>query len=427
MTDADQLPLSLLNTFNRTRHTQFSQELRTSDDGTSRLAHTFGLYYFHYRIENGQFFEFPAAGFFPAAFGTVTTQRDSVLTYDNGAAFGDLTYRFADELTRLRLGGRLTIESVNVNTRRTSNTAAVFPSYQLDDRTTKTGFSGVISLQHNFAEDIMAYASVSRGFKGAAYDLPAAADPQPIDLSSRSVAPEKSTNYEIGLRTQFFDRQLTLNLTGFYTTFSNYQATTYDAALAIFRLQNVGSLFTRGVELEFGWHPTDAFRLNGGVTFADARYDSFKTGQCQFTFFNAGLCTEVSPGNLIIDLSGKQLFGAPKWSFVVDARYDIKTAPGPFNYFVLANYAYRSNALGDPSVDPVNALKARGLLDARIGIVTRDGRFELSAFGKNITNETYFQARFFMPLFGGLAAGNDANAAFHGLQRRYGVEFVGRF
>ena len=427
--DADQLPIDLVDSFERSRQYQLSEELRASNNDSSTWAHTFGLYYFHYLIKDNVLSLFPASGGLFGPLGTVQARTYSDLTYDNGAAFGEVTHTFPDQETKLRVGARITVENVATDISRADNIEFVpgFGPYALRDNNLNVGETFVVALQHRFTPGIMAYAQVSRGFKGAAYDLPGPTDPEPADLVSRRVSPEIAMNYEIGVRSQFFDHTLTLNATAFYETFDNYQATTYDAAANAFRLENVGSLLSRGVEAQFDWRPTRAFTFGGSILFLDARYASFKAGQCQYTFYTEGLCTETAPGSYIIDLSGKRIFSAPEWSFNLNARYDWRNLPWPFDVYILGNYSYRSATVSEPSIDPVNYLQSYGLFDARVGITTRDGRYELSLYGKNLTNQTYFQAHFFAPLFGGLADGNNATDAFQGLPRSYGVELVARF
>lgn len=421
--DADQLPAGLLNISNRSRQAQFSEELRLSNVNASHLTHTFGLYYFHYTVSDTNISDFPASGNL-LQLGHVNAVSESNLTYDNFAAFGEATYTFPDDATRLRLGTRVTAETVKAALARTDNVSSVpgLEDYRLSDSNATVGVSFVAALQHNFTRDLMAYVQVSRGFKGAAYDLAGPTDPTPTSLAAHRVQPEVAMNYELGLRSQWFDRRVTFNASLFYEDFSNYQATTYDATANAFRLENVGTLYSRGVEVAIDWRPVPALTIGGGVTYADTRYGSFKGGQCQYTFFTAGLCTAAGPGNYVIDLSGRSSFAAPKWSANINARYDWRHLAGPFNYFASVNYMYHSATVGEPSLDPVNYLKAYGLLDARIGLTTKNGRLEASIYGKNLTNQTYFYSHFFDPIFGGIGAGNGATAAFQGLRRSYGVE-----
>ncbi|MFN1208962.1 TonB-dependent receptor domain-containing protein, partial [Enterococcus lactis] len=67
------------------------------------------------------------------------------------------------------------------------------------------------------------------------------------------IKPERSRDREIGARTQFFDRRLTLNLTLFDTDYTNLQAQSIETladGTQNYRLTNVGGLKTRGIELE---------------------------------------------------------------------------------------------------------------------------------------------------------------------------------
>ena len=429
VSDVDQLPVQLANSYNMSRQYQLSEELRLSNSGTSAWAHTLGVYYFHYVINDDATIEFPAAGGLFGPLGDVQTRALQRLTYDNGAVFGELTHTFPDDTTKLRAGVRVTVESVGADISRTDNIEFVpsFAAYTQHDSNTNVGESFVVALQHNFTPRLMTYAQVSRGFKGAAYDLPGPSDATPSPLVSHRVAPEIAMNYEAGVRSQLFDRTLTLNVTAFYETFQNYQSTSFDAAADVFRLSNIGSLHSAGAEVEFSWQPTRAFTIGGGVTFVDARYDDNKNGECQYTFFHEGLCTQAAPGTYIIDLTGRRIYYAPKWTLAINSRYDLRTLPGPFNAYASANYSYRSSTAAEPSLDPATYIQAYGLLDARLGLTTKDGKYELAVFGRNLTDEHYFGTHFFATLFGGLSAGNDATAAFQGQRRSYGLELVAKF
>ena len=427
--DLDQLPISVGESYNQSRQYQFSEELRASNSGTSALAHTIGLYYFHYLIRGDASVDFPASGGLFGPLGDVQASQLEQLVYNNGAVFGELTYSFPDAKTKLRVGARVTIENLAATTSRADNIEFVpgFEPYQVRDNQTDVGESFVVALQHNFTPRVMSYAQISRGFKGAAYDLPSATDPSINELVSHRVAPEIAMNYELGVRSQLFDRTLTLNATLFYETFDNYQATSFDAAVNAFRLANIGSLHSAGPEVEFTWRPTRSFTFGGGVTYLDARYDNYKNGTCQITFYSEGLCTEAAPGVYTIDLTGRRLYYAPEWTFTLNSRYDIRNLPGPFDGYVSANYAYRSATAAEPSLDPATYLPAYGLLDARLGVTSKDKRYEVALYAKNLTDQSYLQTHFFATLFGGLAAGNSATAAFQGLRRSYGVELIGKF
>jgi iron complex outermembrane recepter protein len=121
------------------------------------------------------------------------------------------------------------------------------------------------SLSQELAPKVMVYGSVATGYKGFAYDVSSGFNPARINASLGGTAPglngvgpvkaERSTSYELGLKSRFFDNKIQLNVTGFLTEYNNFQAQSAvtlgtPPALQLV-LNNVGKLKTKGVEVEF--------------------------------------------------------------------------------------------------------------------------------------------------------------------------------
>jgi iron complex outermembrane receptor protein len=79
----------------------------------------------------------------------------------------------------------------------------------------------------------MAYLTYTRGYKGPAVNLLNNLSAAVVNSGQAILKPEISRNLE-GARTQMFDRKLTLNITGFHETFTNFQAQTFNAILSTF-------------------------------------------------------------------------------------------------------------------------------------------------------------------------------------------------
>ena len=80
--------------------------------------------------------------------------------------------------------------------------------------------SGDITVSYDVSPDIHAYATYARSFKSGGINLsglPLNSTSTGVDLSTQTVKPEKVNNYEIGLKTQFLNRRLTLNRAGYWT------------------------------------------------------------------------------------------------------------------------------------------------------------------------------------------------------------------
>jgi iron complex outermembrane receptor protein len=71
--------------------------------------------------------------------------------------------------------------------------------------------------------------------------------------ATQTVKPEKVNHFEIGLKTQFWDRKATLNLAGFWTEIEDYQANVNNGQIGPLRgyLANAGKVRVRGVEARF--------------------------------------------------------------------------------------------------------------------------------------------------------------------------------
>jgi len=88
--------------------------------------------------------------------------------------------------------------------------------------TRKNSTTGKLSLQHQFAKEMMGYVMTSTGYKGLAYDLTSG-----LNAATAAQQPVKSRNRHAAMkwasRAIFLDNRLTLNLAAFNTKFKDYQ------------------------------------------------------------------------------------------------------------------------------------------------------------------------------------------------------------
>ena len=83
-------------------------------------------------------------------------------------------------------------------------------------------------LDHQFTPDIMAYLGYSRGFKSGLFN-PVVLPGDPID---EPVDPETLDAYTIGLKSEYLQRKLRVNIEGFYYDYNNIQVTQILAAVS---------------------------------------------------------------------------------------------------------------------------------------------------------------------------------------------------
>ena len=134
---------------------------------------------------------------------------------------------------------------------------------------------GNIGARYDLSPNANIYASYSRGYKGAGYNVAftAQSSDQPVD-------PEKVDAYEAGLKMSTADGVLSLNLAGFYSKYKNFQAQAQIPGDLAFVLANAGSISSRGFEAEATVKPNDLLTLNLGASIINAHIDKFPGGPC---------------------------------------------------------------------------------------------------------------------------------------------------
>ena len=102
-------------------------------------------------------------------------------------------------------------------------------------------------LQYDLTDAVMAYATFSTGYKGPTISN--------IAGEARQILPETSRDYEIGLKSEWFDHRLVLNLAGFYEKYHNFQAQIFDTSVtpSVFTLGQCRRLAVKGVGGRVHW------------------------------------------------------------------------------------------------------------------------------------------------------------------------------
>ncbi len=243
-------------------------------------------------------------------------------------------------------------------------------------KVTNNNWSGKAGAQYDLSDDIMTYATYSRGYKGPGLNIF-------FNLNSNGTPPldpETADSYEVGLKNSFLDGQLTLNIAGFYAKYKNFQANNPDFVLGqrVTRFSNAGTVSTRGVEVDLLYRPSRAFQLSGGVAYTDAKVDRFK----------------LAPGQAETDRipNGTQLPFSPKFKASLSAAYTIETG-GFANVELGAQGSYQAKQLSllvaSPLVRQQGTIKDYGLLDLTLALVDADNRYRISFLAKNVFDTSF--------------------------------------
>ena len=269
-----------------------------------------------------------------------------------------------------------------------------------------SAFTPKIGVDWQAMSNMLLYATAQRGFKSGGYN---------IGSSQRTpFEPETIWSYEAGMKSQLFDDSLLLNVAGFRYDYTNLQAQDSIGNQPIIR--NVGKAKVTGVEMETVARLSDFFKIDGSVTYVDAK---FTDGELTEPLRPAPLTQ--APGSVLRDLSGLRLPRAPKWKFNVGAQADIPIGNGG-DLTLRADYGWQSKIYFTVFNIDAASEESYGLLNARIAYRTPDRRYSVALFGNNLTDEVYFSNQ--------ILTGTVYGAEFVGPlgpPATYGIEFRANF
>jgi iron complex outermembrane receptor protein len=376
----------------------FSQELRLSSSGDGKVNWIGGLFYSH---ENDHFSTTarnnavgpPTLSVVPtsilnqrgdvySAYGQIEvafTERFNMnlgLRYTNDKKEGDTTVvAMFDTNTGLATGTRLPEDFVYTRDYvlgfqddfPTACAPGVVPCSgpwkQVEQDYSKTG--GKIGFDYHFNDTSMGYLSYSTGFKAGAFDVRAQA--VLLGTGDFPVAPEELAAYEIGWKSEFFDRRMKLNLSAFWYDWEDLQvfATIPGIGPAFLNLPESTIV---GQELELQFAPGGDWLLR---------------------LYAAHLDTEVTDvGTLGPDaaIEGSPLQQAPEWTF--NGGFSKGFAIGENRLTLAANARYADEQWGTMNERPNTIVDSTTFVDAQVAFeFGADRRYAVTAWGENLTSE----------------------------------------
>lgn len=399
--------------------TTFTQELRLASPTGQFLEYVIGAYYS--KADSDRTFSRSvvtcSASTLPAVNGLVpcsTAPGVSTITqpfgsadfgsvFKNFAVFGQATINISDAF-RLIGGLRWTQDKVDVyHIRRTTlagpgiggnfdsgvynNGARVPPpgtgflagpsnGIPFTANTKNDNVSGKVAVQFDVSDDVMAYASYTRGYKGPAYNVFF----NMASIHTNLIEPETVNAYEAGVKNTLLDGDLIVNLAAYYAKYRNYQANSPDFVndVRTTRLINAGSVTTKGFELDFLARPTRSFSVTGGLAYTKARVDQFN----------------LPPGANAADLipSGTPLANAPDWKMSLGANYDWETG-GFADVELSASMAMQSDQIYELSpslaVRRGSTVDGYATFDASIALVDPSDKWRLAFQVKNLFDKSF--------------------------------------
>jgi iron complex outermembrane receptor protein len=378
--DSDSSPLNLLDVnYTDFQQRQLTQELRISSPRLGRFDYVAGLFYFDGDVHSRSTQVFATV---PLPFFSRIVDIDA--TTKNLAAFGQVNFHLTEQLT-LIAGGRALREETSADKRRFDPRLNVRDGASADKEDDAVVWRG--GLQYAFTDNVMTFATATRGYKGGGYDTNIGSSTLP------DVQPEEPTSYEVGLRTQSLQQGWVFNVTAFKTKVEGYQTSARDPIQSIYYIRN-GEARTQGTEFDFTARPLAEHDLTLALSgaYIDAEWGDFRNAACYGGQTAAQGCVAGQQ-----DLTGKAVPFSPKWTFASRVSYAWPIAGDAYRLRTDINASYRGETGLQFPNSPFTNQSAYTLLGAAIGFGASDDSWKLSLWGKNLTDKQYAVVMFPTP------------------------------
>lgn len=409
---------------NRNDTWDFSQEIRLSTPASNPVRALVGGYYFK-QVDRGTDITF-ASGTAGTAFGAVGSSLNEI---ESVAVFGSLTWDITD---RLSISGEIRYAEERkrqidfaaaplfcAGYAGVTNAFGAFTTANCNSRYLETGTDPRITINYTTPGGTLFYGIYATGRKPGGFNGSAGVTAATQYPGSNFVnyLPEKSENFEAGIKFDALNRQLRVSFAMYTARLTDVQLTTAipnpagtGAITSI--VTNSGNARSSGFELEVDIVPVSWWTFRFGVAYTDSHF----TRGCdadQFILNSGGLRPNFDTRNPtaaalpLCDITGKKLpLGSP---WIINGSTTL-TRPlgGNVSMWANANFSYE-----DSKYIQVHNLAETGdtfLLNARIGI--RTDNFSIALFGRNLTNESSIPlaTRWFDYRYGGGTTGLPAAA-----------------
>jgi iron complex outermembrane receptor protein len=366
----------------------FSQELRISG-GRDKLKWHAGVYYYNESYDGLTLFDIFDID--PNAFGV-----DKEFDTESYAFFGQVDYSLTDKLS-FNAGFRWsyeekTIDKFDVVLYNATGRALFIDSLAsltgintptiIDIRTDrKKDFDELtwrFSMDYALTDDVLFYASVSRGFKGGEINgFPGATEPTSI------IAPEILDAVEAGIKSTVFNGSVVLNAAVFYYDYQDQQVSTFSdqGGNPVAVLDNATSSEIWGIDIDINWAPTDQFYISGAIGYVDANYGDF-----------------FSPA--AGQLSNNRIAFTPELEATLLARYEWNLSNGSV-LSLQGDIQYTDDIFFQPTNVEYLHEDAYTLFNASLRYSLPGDKWSFTLFGKNLSDKEYFSSGYDLgpPLF----------------------------
>jgi outer membrane receptor protein involved in Fe transport len=235
-----------------------------------------------------------------------------------------------------------------------------------DRSSSESGFLYKGNVSYKVTGQIMVYATVATGQRPGGVN-------QTVNLppSAQTYKSDKARNYELGIKSELFDRKLTFNADVFQIDWSNMQTLGLLPNTAFSFIDNVGRARIRGAEVETAYHPFKGLEISVSGSYTDGRLREDQVDEII-----------LAPGK-----KGDLIPFVPKVTFQGGVQYGKEVSP-TLKAFVRGDVYYSGSSWTDfERTDAFQQrLPAYATLSLRLGLSARNDSWDASVFANNVTN-----------------------------------------
>ncbi len=381
---------------------QITQEFRAQSNTKDPLQWIGGVYFFKEDIQVDSFDYNSLAGNVQDGY---ANQHQHAKSW---ATFGSVNYAVNDQL-KLRAGLRYTDDKKDFDAQRFVSSIGGGPTDQKTTHPRSTNISWDFGANYLVDSTTSVYGRIATGYRAPSIQG------RILFGNDISVAnSEKNLSVEAGIKKDLLDNTARISATVFQYRVKDMQLTAGSGSVNQNRLVNAEKVTGQGFELEAQANLNRNWKVTLGTSYnkTEIKDPSLFIAPC-----GTGICTVTNPvdanGNALIN--GITLPRAPLWVANFTLRYTVPMGNGDF--YAFTDWAYKDKY--NMEVFEAKEYSAKPLLEGglRVGYKWGNGKYELAAYGRNITNR--------QQIVGDIAFNNLTGILNE--PRAYGVQFKANF
>lgn len=379
------------------RFDQVSQEIRILSPTGKTFEFIVGAYYdkSNYTLEQYQGFNLPSLTI-PGVFaGPYFGRIDSVFNQEaeSWSVFGQGTFNVTDAFRAIGslryshtkkegdFAARLVYGTNGLN----GQPFALRPISSAVGKISEGNVDPSVTLQYDIAPRVMIYGTWGRGSKSGGF----VSNTLGTTNATFTFEPERSENFEAGVKSTLFDGKVVANVSLYHTKFKDLQVSVYQPATSSYLTGNAAAATSKGIEGSLSIYPIENFDISASAAYSDIKYDDYPGAAC--------LASQVGCTPATNNLAGYPVAYSSKWtgSVTAHARFDMSE---DLKLDITGVAAGRSKYFNSDNQSPIFGVQDGYVkLDLRVQLADRDNSWHLALVGKNLTNQKTIGSAFNLP------------------------------